>query len=324
MTGQSFEDLASKLSLRAVKWEDLEPVVQLIYDVCDAEGDTSVAVTVDDLKNEWEYEGFDPQQDAFVVETADGLAVGYAALFDMKEHCDLSGDIYIHPQFKGQGIGAALLAAMEFRGQDHVKQAPTRKRVFIRAALDNKDEQGKAVFGQAAYEPVRYHWRMEIVLDDAPPTPDLPAGLEIRPFVEADHARAVWQARNEAFAGNWGSHELTFEQFSYYNIDTPEYDPSLWTVIWDGDDVVAFSINHMRMGIGWLHTLGVRPAWRKQGLGQALMQLSFRDFFQRGVKTIGLGVDASNPTGATELYKKVGMHVVSEFVSYERELRAGE
>jgi len=95
-------------------------------------------------------------------------------------------------------------------------------------------------------------------------------------------------------------------------------------VIWDGDEVAAFSINHMRMGIGWLHTLGVRLAWRKQGLGQALMQISFRDFFQCGVKTIGLGVDASNPTGATELYMKAGMHVVSEFVSMEKELRAGE
>ena len=146
----------------------------------------------------------------------------------------------------------------------------------------------------------------------------------MRPFVEAEHAEAVWQARNEAFAGNWGSHELTFDQFSYYNIDMPEYDPSLWTVIWDGDEVAAFSINHMRNGIGWLHTLGVRPAWRKQGLGQALMQFSFGDFFQRGERIIGLGVDASNPTGATELYKKAGMHVVSEFVSMEKELRSGE
>ena len=51
-----------------------------------------------------------------------------------------------------------------------------------------------------------------------------------------------------------GSHELTFEQFAYYNIDSPEYDPSLWTVIWDGEEVAAFSINNMRMGIGWLHT----------------------------------------------------------------------
>jgi hypothetical protein len=41
------------------------------------------------------------------------------------------------------------------------------------------------------------------------------------------------------------------------------------------------------------------------------------------MKTIGLGVDAQNPTGATRLYKKVGMYAASEFVTYEKELRAG-
>ena len=36
-----------------------------------------------------------------------------------------------------------------------------------------------------------------------------------------------------------------------------------------------------------------------------------------------LGVDASNPTGATRLYKKAGMQVDSEYVTYEKELRPG-
>ena len=38
---------------------------------------------------------------------------------------------------------------------------------------------------------------------------------------------------------------------------------------------------------------------------------------------IGLGVDASNPTGATRLYEKVGMKVAVEDVIYEKELRPG-
>jgi hypothetical protein len=41
------------------------------------------------------------------------------------------------------------------------------------------------------------------------------------------------------------------------------------------------------------------------------------------MKTIGLGVDASSPTGATRLYLKAGMRVASEFVTYKKELRAG-
>ena len=85
MTKRSSNHLAEGLTLRPVNWDDLEAVVQIIYDVCEADGDTSVAVTADDLKSEWAYEGFDPQQDAFVVEVNDGLAaagriVGYVSL----------------------------------------------------------------------------------------------------------------------------------------------------------------------------------------------------------------------------------------------------
>ena len=77
------------------------------------------------------------------------------------------------------------------------------------------------------------------------------------------------------------------------------------------------------MGIGWIRTLGVRRSWRKRGLGEALLLHSFTDFYGRGMKIIGLGVDAQNPTGATRLYQKVGMHAASEFVTYEKELRSG-
>ena len=42
---------------------------------------------------------------------------------------------------------------------------------------------------------------------------------------------------------------------------------------------------------------------------------------QRGIQTIGLGVDAENPTGATRLYLKAGMHAATEFATYEKELQ---
>jgi ribosomal protein S18 acetylase RimI-like enzyme len=67
----------------------------------------------------------------------------------------------------------------------------------------------------------------------------------------------------------------------------------------------------------------VRRPWRKKGLGLALLTHSFGEFYKRGMKTIGLGVDASNPTGATRLYQRAGMTVASEFLTFEKELRPG-
>ncbi len=321
----STQPLSTALTLRAVQRADLNAIVQLIYQICAAEGDTSTAVTPADLENEWEYEGFDPEQDAFLIQTADGNLAGYGAVFDVNEHCEMSGDIYVHPEYKGQGIDAALLGALEQRVQaQHVPQAAPEGRVFIRVALDNKDEIGKASLAQAGYTPVRYHWRMGIELKSAPVVPALPEGLEFRPFVKDEHATAIWQARNEAYLGNWGSRQFSLEEFSYFTFENPEYDPSLWMVVWEGDEVAGFSINQYKMGIGWIHILAVRPAWRAKKLGLALLQRSFGEFYQRGTKSIGLGVDAENVTGATRLYQKVGMTTVSEFVTLEKELRAGK
>lgn len=312
-------------TLRAVQRTDLQAIVQLIYGVCAAEGDTSVATTAEDLENEWDYEGFDPEKDAFVVQAETGNLVGYGAVFDVNEHCEMSGDIYVHPEFKNQGVETALLKMLEDRAQtQHVPQAAPEKRVFIRMVLDTKDETGKIILVQAGYVPVRYHWRMGIELESAPPTPVLPDGLEFRPFDKDKHATAIWQARNEAFQANWGSRPFSFEEFSYFTFDNPEYDPNLWVVVWDGDEVAGFSINQHRMGIGWIHILAVRPAWRAKKLGLALLHRSFTEFYQRGTKSIGLGVDAANLTGATKLYQKVGMTTVSEFVTMEKELRAGK
>ena len=53
--------------------------------------------------------------------------------------------------------------------------------------------------------------------------------------------------------------------------------------------------------------LAVRPSWRGRGLGEALLRAAFAEFRRRGVATVGLKVDADNPTGAVRLYERVGM-----------------
>jgi ribosomal protein S18 acetylase RimI-like enzyme len=98
----------------------------------------------------------------------------------------------------------------------------------------------------------------------------------------------------------------------------------LWLIAWEGDQIAGFSQNRYLNKIGWVGTLGVRRPWRKKGMGLALLTHSFAEFYKRGIKTVGLGVDAANPTGATRLYEKAGMSVANSYVVYEKELRAGK
>jgi mycothiol synthase len=72
--------------------------------------------------------------------------------------------------------------------------------------------------------------------------------------------------------------------------------------------------------VGWIASLGVRKPWRKRGLGLAILLRTFHEFYARGERSVGLGVDSENQTGATRLYERAGMHVVAEDVVWEKEL----
>ena len=54
-----------------------------------------------------------------------------------------------------------------------------------------------------------------------------------------------------------------------------------------------------------------------------MLKHSFAEFYRRGTPKVELRVDAQNPTGATRLYERAGMHVTIQFDIYSKELRAG-
>ncbi|MBI2331034.1 MAG: GNAT family N-acetyltransferase [Chloroflexi bacterium] len=311
------------LKLRATTWADVHTVADLIYAVCEADGDVTVASTPEELDHEWHNNKFNPETDSHVIETCDGRVVAYGEFYNHQVHADLNADLYIHPEFKEHGLFPSMLAWIEARAREDMKLAEPDLRVFIRSTMDGKDEIAMHAHEAERYKPVRFHWRMEINLTEEPPVSDFPAGIELRPFDKAAHARLVMEAENDSFSEHWGSHAAVFDEWSHRKLENTEFDPSLWMIAWDGDQIAGFSQNRFRMGIGWVSTLGVRKQWRKSGLGLALLQHSFGKFYKRGMKTIGLGVDASNKTGATRLYQRAGMSVASEFITFEKEIRSG-
>jgi mycothiol synthase len=89
----------------------------------------------------------------------------------------------------------------------------------------------------------------------------------------------------------------------------------------DGDEIAAVVRNDPhRYGGGWVGAIGVRPRWRRRGIGLALLQHTLAAFFARGIRQVRLGVDVQNTSGATRLYERAGMSVETEEGVYEREL----
>ena len=168
--------LDANLQLRPVRWSDLNAVARLIYDVCAADGDTSVAVTPEELKHEWESPGFNLERDAFLVESRDGRIAGFEEFNNGHAHAILHTDGYVHPDFKGRGIGTALLRVIEKRALDEMALAEPDVRVSLRSTIDSRDPVSHDLHGNEGYQPLRYHWRMEIVLDGPPPAAEVSQG----------------------------------------------------------------------------------------------------------------------------------------------------
>jgi ribosomal protein S18 acetylase RimI-like enzyme len=189
--------------------------------------------------------------------------------------------------------------------------------------MDSGDIVAREMHETEGYQPVRYTWRMEIELDEPPPESVWPEGIELCSFDLEGHDYLVYRAHQDAFRDHWGFAPRSYEFWQHHMVEDEAFDPSLWHIAWDGDQIAGYALCRIRNGNPWIGTLGVLRPWRKRGLGLALLYHSFGEFYKQGERLIMLGVDSENPNGATRLYQKAGMHVASEYVFYEKELRTG-
>jgi mycothiol synthase len=182
------------------------------------------------------------------------------------------------------------------------------------------DVEARALFGRSGYSEARRFYRMLVEHEGEPPAPEWPVGFRVGTF-EPGEGRAFHAALDEAFAEEWKFVSEPFEQWAERRINVPDFDPTLWFIVRKGDEIAAvLRGDPERGGAGWVGALGVRPTWRQKGLGLALLRHAFREYYRRGQTRVGLGVDVQNPTGATRLYERAGMHVTYEAVAFKKEL----
>jgi len=263
-----------------------------------------------DLREEWRT--VDLTRDTWLVEH-DGRVAAAATMWRRSALPIVWGDV--HPEYAGRGLDIALAELTETRARDLAVSA-LRRETFA------EDERLHALLTERGYREVRRHFAMRVDLgDEPPPEPELPDGLVIDTFRLHD-ARAFHGALNEAFQDEWGWAPMPYEEWRATRVDAAGVDHSVWFVVRDRSELAAVIRNDPHLyGGGWVGALGVRPAWRRRGLGLALLLHTFREFHARGVRRVGLGVDTENPTGATRLYERAGMYVELELIQYEKQLR---
>jgi mycothiol synthase len=298
--------------------DDLGPVAEFLVAVTIAEfGEPDYSE--DDLRDEWA--DLDPATDAWLVVAPDGSIAGYTSVAH-REHVRVDADVYVHPEHEGRGIGTFLIRTTEARGREHVPLAPAGARVVMNNGINARNAKARALLEREGYAPARYFWRMAADVAEPPPPATWPAGVTVRPVASPADERAAFAALDEAFRDHWGHVPTTFDAWER-RVKGKRYDPSLWFLAVDGAEVTGVALCRQDGETGWVDSLGVRPAWRRRGLGLALLRHAFAEFHRRGWRRALLGVDAANETGATRLYESAGMRADHQYAVYQKELRPG-
>jgi len=284
------------------------------------------------LRNTYESPGFDPEKSVRLVETLKGDLV---ALIEVWDEFDPPVHPYIwftiDPTLEDQGLEDYLLAWGEERAKQALNRVDPELRVAMRSHSNRAIQSTSKAKLAAGFRHIRHSYRMRIEMEEAPPAPVWPVGVAIRLYNPDQDAREVYKVDEEAFSDHFGyvkeDPEEGFERFMHHMTDEESYDPSLWYLAIAGDEIVGICICR-RYGpeekdSGWVSSLGIKRAWRRKGIALALLQHSFREYYIRGIKKVGLGVDAESLTGANDLYKKAGMFVQRQYDLYEKELRPG-
>jgi mycothiol synthase len=299
--------LPDGVSARPVRDDDAATVAELL-----AEDERHFGgkphLSAEDVRSWWLRTDLEP--DSWLLEEdGDAVAVGW---FDRLPDSAFAVAC-IRPRAKGRGLGSWFVDTIEA----HARSVGVD---VLRVGSIGADTGAHQLFERRGFREVRRHWEMVVDLADEPPAPVMPNGLAIDTFRTED-ARAFHAASGESFEEEWGHSPMEFDAWWEMRSKDPQFDPSLWFLVRDGDEVAAVArCEGGRHGGGFVGLLGVRKPWRKRGLGKALLLHAFREFRDRGYERASLGVDSENPTGATRLYESVGMHVESVFATFDKEL----
>lgn len=150
--------------------------------------------------------------------------------------------------------------------------------------------------------------RLRRDLSDPLPAPVWPEGVRLTAFAPERHAQAVHALLVTAYARGGGSVDAFDAWWPSLETDA-EYDPALCLVAEDDDGRVVGVAQCWTSA--FIKDLAVAPAWRRRGLGSALLLEAFRRFRERGAAHVDLKVEADNPSGAVRLYRAYGMRDVA-------------
>ncbi len=231
----------------------------------------------------------------------------------------------VDPEWRGGGLGRALVAWMEGRGRQMLAATGRSGPARLAAHVDESAKGYRQLYAAAGFSPIRWYTDMRRDLTEPPAEVALPDGVHLETW-RPDLDDAVREAHNDAFRDHWGSQPLSAD--TWHSFWPGPHGAPEWSLVAldEGGSVVGYLIAE-RIGAemqgfssGHVQLLGVRRQWRRRGLASALLAEAMRLFRDGGMQYATLDVDTDNPNGALGFYERLGYRRTHAGILYSVEI----
>ncbi len=241
-------------------------------------------------------------------ETAELLGMGWYTL----AHHGL--DMVVDPDLQGTGLDKRVLRWGEMR----FRNIPFDKRGYaqLKVQVHDWDKPKEELLTDAGFRPDMFHYvwyRFDLNADIQ--QPELPEGFEVR-LLEPGEEKWRAKCHNKSFLTD----DVTEESYAKLQ-ETAVYQKQALDLV-----LVAPSGKLAGFALGWLdeerqigifEPLGVKPKYRRQGLGKGLVLAGLQQFKAAGMQVAQVYTESPN-LPAQRLYRSVGFDVAGRQVDWTK------
>ncbi|MFR9776965.1 GNAT family N-acetyltransferase [Micromonospora sp. MS34] len=267
---------------------------------------------------------FDPGRDSWLALDPDGAVIAWATLDNPTGVGREFVEVYVDPD-RGTAVRAPLLTRQLDRVAERAGERglPT---LTVRCAVYPPETRWAAELTEAGFARIKRYLRMSGSLADLPAEPPPPPGVTVRTLRPDDEAdlREFHRIFDTAFRDTLDHEPLGFDQWRELLPSNGKVWDEWFVAEVDGEPAGALQSTNqaLEQNMGWVRTLSVLPAYRRRGVGAALLRRAFAVYAAKGRTGAGLGVDLANPTVPVTLYRSVGLREERSVDMYERTVTA--
>ena len=275
----------------------------------------------DDVREALTEANTDPERDCWVVLDADATIVGWGYPGNPTGGDRDFVEIFHWPE-RGRPAVRPLLELMLARVAERATEFGHHP-YEVRAGAIPTETFWIEALTEAGFTFLKQHARMQISLAGVPvEIPEPPAGVTVRPVRhdDEDEMRRFHAVIEEAFLDS-DHHSVGYAAWRQ-QVDAEETPVFGEWFVAEADGRIVGVLQSSSSGgednEGWVKRLATLRAYRKRGVGEALLRRAFAVYAGNGRTLAGLGVDLANPTKAAQLYYAVGMKPLYQANIYQK------